>query len=90
MGMLIVHQRVKDFAAWKKVYDGHAPARKAAGLSREHVLQAADDPSQVTVVLDFAYLARAKAFAASDDLKDAMKRAGVTGKPELHILKKIT
>jgi hypothetical protein len=90
MGMVIVHHKVEDFAAWKKVYDGHAPARKAAGLSRDHVLQAVDDPEMVTVVLDFADLGKAKAFAGSDDLKSAMKHAGVVGTPSIHLLKKIT
>jgi hypothetical protein len=33
MGMLVVHHKVKNFAAWKPVYDKHAAARKAAGLT---------------------------------------------------------
>jgi len=88
--MIIVHHRVEDFSSWKRGYDHHADKRKAAGLSHDHVLQAMDDPNMVTVVLDFADFARAKAFSASEDLKAAMKAAGVLGKPEVHILKKIT
>ena len=32
MGLLIVRHKVKDFATWKKAFDGHAAAQKAAGL----------------------------------------------------------
>jgi hypothetical protein len=90
MGMIVVHHKVKDFAAWKVAYDKHEAARKAAGLTRDHVLQSVDDPAMVTVVLDFSDVHKAKAFAASEDLKTAMKAAGVVGAPSLHILKKVT
>jgi heme-degrading monooxygenase HmoA len=90
MGMLVIHHQVKDFSSWKQAYDKHADARKAAGLTRDHVLQSVDDRNAVTVVLDFADLSKAKAFAASADLKAAMKSAGVVGTPVIHILKKVT
>jgi quinol monooxygenase YgiN len=90
MGMVVIHHKVKDFAAWKLAYDRHAPARKAAGLSKAHVLQALGDPNMVTVVLDFSDAGKAKAFGGSADLKNAMKAAGVVGKPVIHILNKVT
>ena len=61
MGMIVVHHKVKNFAAWKLSFDGHAPVRKAAGLSKAHVLQAVDDPNAVTVLLDFTDAGKAKA-----------------------------
>ncbi|HYW33659.1 MAG TPA: antibiotic biosynthesis monooxygenase, partial [Candidatus Bathyarchaeia archaeon] len=76
--------------AWKLAFDKHAPARKAAGLSKAHVLRAVEDPNAVTVLLDFADAAKAKAFSASPDLKAAMKSAGVVGKPQIHVLNKAT
>ena len=33
MGMVVIHHKVKDFASWKPIYDKHAGARKAAGLT---------------------------------------------------------
>src|SRR5579872_1052876 len=88
MGTIVVHHKVKQFASWKAAYDKHAPARQAAGLSKDHVLQSVDDPNAVTIVMDFTDLAKAKAFASSPDLKAAMEAAGVVGKPEIHILNK--
>ena len=90
MGMIVAHHHVKDFAAWKLVYDKHAADRKAAGLTKDHVLQSVDDPNAITIVMDFSNFTRAKAFAASADLKAAMRLAGVVGKPDIHILNKVT
>ena len=90
MGMIVIHHKVKEFASWKSGYDKHAGIRKAAGLNHDHVLQSVDDPNTVTVVMDFANLAKAKAFAASADLKTVMKAAGVVGTPAIHLLKKVT
>ena len=43
MGLLIVRHKVKDFAAWKKAFDGHAAAQKAAGLTQPRLFRSADD-----------------------------------------------
>jgi hypothetical protein len=40
--------------------------------------------------MDFMDVSRAKAFAASSNLKTVMKAAGVVGAPVIHILKKVT
>jgi hypothetical protein len=42
--------------------------------------------NEVFMLFETGDLARAKAFCASADLRAAMKKAGVTGKPELSIL----
>lgn len=54
------------------------------------MLQSVDDPNLVTVVMDFSDVGKAKAFAASADLKTAMQSAGVVGTPAIHVLKKVT
>ena len=40
----------------------------------------------VTIILEFADRAQTEAFAASDNLKNAMKAAGVVGKPEIFLM----
>jgi len=86
MGVLIIHHKVEDFAAWKQFFNKHSSHRKAAGLTKEHVFRGVDDPELVTIVMEFSDLAKAKAFGASDDLKHAMKAAGVVGKPEIYMM----
>jgi heme-degrading monooxygenase HmoA len=86
MGVLIIHHKVADFATWKPVYDGHDAIRNSAGLTKGHVFRGVDDPNMVTIVLEFADRAKADAFSRSENLKNAMKAAGVTGKPEILLM----
>jgi hypothetical protein len=86
MGALIIHHKVQDFDAWKPHYDRHAPARKTAGLTKDHLFRAVADPNMVTIVMEFSDLGKAKAFAGSADLAQAMNAAGVLGAPEIHIM----
>lgn len=88
MGLLVIHHKVKNFVAWKPVYDGNAAARKAAGFSNDRVLRSVDDPNDVTVIMEFAELGKAKAFVGSADLKSAMQRAGVIEPVSVHFLDK--
>jgi hypothetical protein len=51
MGLMIVRHKVKDFRSWKKTFDGHASAQKAAGLTKPRVFRSADDPNEITRIL---------------------------------------
>jgi heme-degrading monooxygenase HmoA len=84
---MLVRSKVTDFDKWKPVYDAHFPARQKAGLKEEHLLRNADDPNEVILLFSAEDLEKAKAFAASDDLRQAMQRAGVSDKPDVYFLK---
>jgi heme-degrading monooxygenase HmoA len=86
MHMLIRH-KVADFAKWRPVYDAHASARHNAGLKEEHLLRNADDPNEVILLFSTEDLDNAKAFTASDDLRQVMQKAGVSDKPDVYFLK---
>jgi heme-degrading monooxygenase HmoA len=86
MNYLLIRHKVKDYKKWKAAYDAHAPARKAAGLKEHYLLRNTKSRNDVLILSEAANLARAKAFCASPDLRAAMKKAGVTGKPDLSIL----
>jgi hypothetical protein len=88
MGLMIIQHKVQDFATWKPIYDSHASARSAAGLTNGRVFRSVDDPNEVTVLLDTADAKQANDFLASEDLKNAMQRAGVVGQPEIYVLEK--
>jgi heme-degrading monooxygenase HmoA len=49
-------------------------------------MQSVDDPREVTIFLDWDSLERARRFAASDDLKQTMQKAGVVGDPDVRFL----
>ncbi len=80
---LFVRHEVADYGSWKKVYDSFAPMQKKMGVTYQAVYQSTEDPNDVTVIHDFHSLAKAKAFAASPDLKSAMEKSGVKGAPQV-------
>jgi quinol monooxygenase YgiN len=83
MALLVVLHRVKDYAAWRKVYDDVAPMQKAGGVTAESVFRAKDDPNSVLVLHHFASMPEAAAFMNKNDIREAMERAGVEGEPRL-------
>ena len=78
-----VQHEVADYAAWRKAYDQFGSTRGKMGVAAQGVYQATDNPNQVIAYHDFASLEKAKAFAASPDLKSAMQGAGVKGEPQI-------
>jgi hypothetical protein len=87
---VMIIQTVKDYDAWKKVFDGHKQARLDAGLTDRAVSQAVGDPHKVFVVLVVSDMKKAEDFAKSKDLKDKMAEGGVEGAPDVffyHVVK---
>ena len=83
MAMIVVLHRVRDYPAWRRVYDEFAPQQKAGGVTAESVYRAKDDPNSVLVLHRFGTMAEAEAFVAGPELREAMQRAGVEGQPRI-------
>ena len=83
---MIIRHKVADYSRWKEAFDAHLNTRKAAGETNYRVLQSVDDPREVTIFLDWDSLDRARRFAGSEDLKQAMQKAGVVGDPDVRFL----
>ena len=86
MGMLIVRHKVKDYGKWRPVFDRHARAQKAAGLTNPRVFCSSDDKNEVVILFDTDDTKNAKDFVASPDLKETMAKAGVVDSPSFHFL----
>jgi heme-degrading monooxygenase HmoA len=83
---MIIRHKVADYFRWKEAFDAHLNTRKAAGETDYRVLQSVDDPREVTIFLGWDSLERARRFAGSEDLKQAMQKAGVVGDPDVRFL----
>ena len=83
---VIVRHKVADYSRWKEAFDNHLGVRKAAGEMGNRVLQSVDDPREVTILLDWDSLERAKKFVVSEDLKKVMQDSGVVGEADIHFL----
>jgi hypothetical protein len=82
--ILTVLHECTDFNRWKPVYEADAPNRRAAGLSDLLMLRNADNPNLIALVMRVGDHAKAQTMLASPQLRDAMQKAGVIGKPETH------
>lgn len=86
MARLLVHHKVKDYAAWRKVFDEMTALRTQFGSTGHQVYRAPTDPNEVIILTDWQNLDQARAYAQSPDLKEGMQNAGVISQPEVLFL----
>ena len=68
---------------------GQPTARPPARWGQPQVFRSGDDPWEVLVLMEWDELERARQFAASDSLKEAMQNAGVTDDPTFTFLQEV-
>lgn len=83
MVRMFVRHKVHDYPTWRKGYDAFEPSRLKLGAQEHGVYRGVDDGNDVTAWHDFNSVEAARSFASSDELKDAMKDAGVVGHPTI-------
>jgi hypothetical protein len=81
MATVIVKHQVKDFDAWKRVFDDVSDFRRDGGELSADVYHEGD---QVIAVLDYESHKKAKDYFSNADLKAKMMEAGVIGAPEIY------
>jgi quinol monooxygenase YgiN len=86
---VFVHHRVKDFTAWKQVFDEFEPRRRAAGEQEYRIAREPGEPNDLYLSFDWDNAANARRFMSSSELSDAMQRAGVLDKPEIHVTEEV-
>lgn len=88
MDHVLITHAVKDYEAWKQVFDRAAPLRKAAGEQSYFVLRHEDDANRIVHFSQWASLARARAFFESPELVAIRRQAGVEA-PEFSYLRSL-
>jgi len=86
MASMLIQHTVKDYAAWRKVFDESATLRKSYGELSSQLYREAGNPNKVTVLNTWDSLANARKFTSSPELRAAMERAGVDGPPDVTFL----
>jgi hypothetical protein len=86
MATMVLQHKVRDYAAWRPVYDAHETSRVGAGITDGRVYRKAEDPNDIVILFDAADIAKARAWASSEDLKSVMQRAGVLGAPKIRFV----
>jgi len=80
-----VTHHVRDYEAWKQVFDEHRVVREQYGASGHVIYRSIDDPNLITVVNTFPSAGAARSFAADPSLPEAMRRAGVDSDPQIEM-----
>ena len=86
MSAMLVQHQVKDYAAWKKVYDSVKGLRTSNGELSDKIYRDANDPNKLTIIFEWDSLKNAQNYAQSPELKAAMEKAGVMGPPNVSFL----
>lgn len=80
--VLEITHTVKDYAAWRPLFNTDSTARNAAGMEDIVVGRGLEKNNDLVVVLKVSDVQKAKAFAADPKLKAVMDKGGVISKPE--------
>ena len=72
--------------AWKSVFDSVSDLRRRNGEKSYQILREGNGSSELIALFEWDNLDNARRYAASPELKEAMERAGVIGKPEILFL----
>ncbi len=80
---MIVSHHVEDFDAWLAGYDAADELQRSNGIIGHAANRSMDDPSAVVVYHQAESFDTLRSFLRSDELRAAMKKAGVVDEPEV-------
>jgi len=89
MATMLVKQHVANFESWKRVFDRFEALRNTHGIVGHSIHRDATDPNLIVVLLHAKEMNEAKRYASSQELRDAMRDAGVQGHPEVTFLNEV-
>jgi hypothetical protein len=91
MAVLRIEHPVPDFDSWKQAFDSDPVDRRGSGVRRYRVLRSLDDPTRVTVDLEFETTAEADAMRESlHRLWGRVEAEGLIGAQTVTVLESIS
>lgn len=89
MAYVLVRISVEDVATWMPVFEQAAAIRKNSGSKGVQALANVDSPNEVLIFGEYEDVEKARQMFQSQELRDAMQRAGVKGPPQLTFMNEI-
>ena len=83
--LAVMTHPVKDYAAWRAVYNGAKALRQKAGVTGAEVFRDPVEPNLITVINRLPSVEAAHAYHNDPALKAAMDKAGVMAPPRIII-----
>ena len=85
---VILTHEVQDFNNWKTLFDEGEAMRSAAGIKTGDVYRSIENSNLVVVMTEFPSAEAVAGFMDNPELKAAMQKGGVMGKPQVQVLTK--
>lgn len=85
MATMVVQHEVREYGAWRPLYDKVEGLRAQYGCTAQRVWRSPEDSNNLFVLHDFPTIDQARAFASSAELKEAMLEGGVSSVPRFEI-----
>lgn len=89
MVYVLVRFTVEDVEKWKSVFSEAATLRKNYGSRGVRAFNQMDKPNEIVIIGEYEDVERARQLFQSLEFRDATKRAGVQGPPEVTILNEV-
>ena len=89
MAYVLVRFTVEDLAKWKPVFEEAAALRKSFGSMGVRAFSKAGSPNEVVILGEYEDRAKASEMFQSQEFRDATKRAGVMGPPDVSFLDEV-
>ena len=86
MVYVFVQNKVKDYQAWRRVFESAEEFRKANGELSSQIFHVGGDSNSIAGLFEWDTLENAQGFFALADLKQKMVEAGVIGAPSILFL----
>jgi heme-degrading monooxygenase HmoA len=89
MTTILVQQSVKDFDAWKKVFDSVENVRKSSGEKSAQIYRKYADGNSMVIMFEWDTFENAQKYFRSPQLKEAVEKAGVIGIPKPYTVSEV-
>lgn len=80
---VVVNSTVADFDIWKTEFDAGQDLRQSSSIVGHHINRSKDDPNTLGVFMAATDADALRAFGSSEELKAAMAKGGVIGRPTM-------
>ena len=86
MAYLLGESTVKDFEEWHSSFHDNESYRAEHGEEGYQVFQSPNNPNEIVVLFEWDESKDPQAFFESEEMRERMTEAGLTGRPEMTVL----
>ncbi len=89
MVIAIIQHQVKEFTAWKKIFDTDVPNLTKAGIKVVGIYRSVKNPNDVTLIFEAPKVELYDIIMSDAKRQEDIKKAGVIGAPVVTFLNKV-